>query len=304
MDAPAPAFDFAPVQSLHRDRTHRIRTVLQPTERHQANALGTAAADYCLAHHVLEGAETAARARDTAVFDWYRAHPDANAPALSIPTPLGPRIILAPGVERLPRSAISETPYYVLGPETAPAPPDLQELAAEAFASGRLNGFADLLIDHAVVVCLLRRKKLGNTLDSWTITRLPGTIYCDHVDEPIVLARDLIHEAGHNWLNDALAATTCKISEEATFQSPWKRTMRPAFGFLHACWAFPLTMIYTARVLPQTSGSLHRFLAAYLKQQRGLLAATSHDHTRALDLITDPGLAERLRSVHREALSL
>lgn len=119
-----------------------------------------------------------------------------------------------------------------------------------------------------------------------------------------MLARDLIHEAGHNWLNDALSATACEISDEVTFYSPWKKTNRPAFGFLHACLAFPLTMIYTARVLPQASGELHRFLAAYLDQQRGLLAATATDHARALALITAPDLRERLRSIHREALSL
>lgn len=63
-------------------------------------------------------------------------------------------------------------------------------------------------------------------------------------------------------------------------------------------------MIYAARVLPETSGDLYRFLTAYLDQQRGLLATTAADHDRALALINDPALRERLRSVHREALSL
>ncbi|WP_049568821.1 aKG-HExxH-type peptide beta-hydroxylase [Streptomyces sp. SBT349] len=307
MDATATAFSFAPIQALHHDRTRRIRAVLTPAAQHQAGtpeSPESAAADYCLTHHALEGAEAAARARDTAAFDWYSAHPDANAPALSTPTAVGPRIILTPNLDRLPRSEISETPYYILCPDTTPAPPDLRELATTAYAAGVRHGFADLLAGHAVVVCLLRRKKLGDTLDSWTITRLPGTIYCDHVDEPTVLARDLIHEAGHNWLNDALAATACKTSDEAKFHSPWKKTTRPAFGFLHACFAFPLTMIYTARALPETSGDLHQFLAAYLDQQHGLLAGTVDDHARALTLITDSDLRQRLHAVHREALSL
>ncbi|MEV5766103.1 HEXXH motif-containing putative peptide modification protein [Micromonospora sp. NPDC052213] len=303
MDAPAIPFSFAPIQAHHRDRTRRIRAVLKPAAS-TPDSPKTDAVDYCLAHHVLEGAEAAARAGETATFGWYGAHPDANASALSTPTAVGPRIVLAPDLDRLPRSAISETPYYVLGPDTTAAPPDLRELAAAAYATGAQNGFADLLAGHAVVVCLLRHKQLGDTLDSWTITRLPGTVYCDHVDEPVVLARDLIHEAGHNWLNDALGATDCKISDQVTFYSPWKKTNRPAFGFLHACFAFPLTMIYTARVLPKTSGGLCRFLAAYLDRQRGLLATTATDHARALALITDRDLRERLHSIHREALSL
>lgn len=306
MDAPATALSFAPIQAQHRDRTRRIRTVLKSAAQHQAGTPDSAesAVDYCLAHHVLEGAEAAARARDTATFDWYGAHLDTNAPALATPTVIGPRIVVATNPDRMPRSAISETPYYVLGPNTVPAPPDLRKLAAAAYAVGTRHGFAGLLADHAVVLCLLHRKRLGDTLDSWTITRLPGTIYCDHVDEPVVLARDLIHEAGHNWLNDSLAATACKISEETPFHSPWKKTLRPAFGFLHACFAFPLTMIYTARVLPSTSGDLHRFLSTYLDQQRGLLAQTVNDHAHALDLISDPDLRQHLRTVHHEAIGL
>jgi hypothetical protein len=306
VDASAIAFSLAPIQVLHRDRTRRIRTVLQPTTGDPAGVTEEVnAADYCLAHHVLEGAEAAARNRDTTTFEWYAAHPDANAVALATPTAVGPRIVVAPDLDRLPRSAISETPYYVLGPGTSAAPPGLREMAAAAYADAAATGFGDLLAAHAVVLCLLRRKNLGGTLDSWTITRLPGTVFCDHAADPVVLARDLIHEAGHNWLNDALTATACKIiGDEAEFYSPWKKTARPAFGFLHACWAFPLTMIYTARVLERTTGDLHRFLAAYLDQQRGLLAETVDDHARVLTLIPDADLRLHLHAVHHEALSL
>ncbi|TQE29126.1 HEXXH motif domain-containing protein [Streptomyces ipomoeae] len=306
MDAPTIDFSFAPIRTLHHDRARQIRTLMQSATQHptETEVPSAVAVDYCLAHHVLEGAEAAARARDAAVFDWYGTHPDAGTPALSTHTLVGPRVVVAPDLERLPRSGISETPYYVLGPDTTAAPPALRELVTTACATGARSGFASLLADHAAVVCLLRRKRLGDTLDSWTITRLPGTIFCDHVGDPVVLARDLIHEAGHNWLNDALAATACKISDETHFHSPWKKTMRPAFGFLHACWAFPLTMIYTTRVLEETTGDLHRFLAAYLDQQRGLLSTTADDHADALSLVSDPGLRQRLHAVHQEALGL
>ncbi|MEU1476119.1 HEXXH motif-containing putative peptide modification protein [Streptomyces sp. NPDC005760] len=306
VDAPTIDFSFAPIRTLHRDRARQIRTLMQSAAQHptETEVPSAVAVDYCLAHHVLEGAEAAARTRDAADFGWYGAHPDAGTSALSTHTPAGPRVVVAPGLDRLPRSGISETPYYVLGPDTTAAPTALRELVATACATGARSGFASLLADHAVVICLLQRKRLGDTLDSWTITRLPGTIFCDHVGDPVVLARDLIHEAGHNWLNDALTATACKISDEARFHSPWKKTMRPAFGFLHACWAFPLTMIYTARVLEETAGDLHRFLATYLGQQRELLSTTADDHAGALSLVSDTGLRQRLHAVHEEALSL
>ena len=38
--------------------------------------------------------------------------------------------------------------------------------------------------------------------DSWTISRLSGIVFTDHIADPLILARDLIHEAGHVWLKD------------------------------------------------------------------------------------------------------
>ncbi|MFI9273941.1 aKG-HExxH-type peptide beta-hydroxylase [Kitasatospora sp. NPDC052896] len=302
MDNPG-LFDFPPTTRLHRERTRKIHTILSPDAQPQPTGLGPAA-DYCLAHHALEGAESAARSGERATFDWYAANPYADAASNSTPTALGPRVVVAPDLSDLPRSPISETPYYVLGPGAGPALISLRTLAACAFAVAADTGFGTLLAAHAVVVVLLRTKQLGDTLDSWTITRLPGTVFLDHVGDPVVLARDLIHEAGHNWLNDALTATSCKIDDHAAFHSPWKQSMRPAFGFLHACWAFPLTMLYTARVLEHTEDDVQRFLTAYLDQQRGQLATTAADHPRALELIGDEGLRERLAAVHRQALTL
>nr|BEK67494.1 hypothetical protein KPHV_47210 [Kitasatospora purpeofusca] len=302
MDNPG-LFDFPPTTRLHRERTRKIHTILSPDTQPQPSALGPAG-DYCLAHHALEGAESAARCGDRATFDWYTANPRAGAATSATPAALGPRVVVAPDLTDLPRSPISETPYYLLGPGTETAPLGLRTLATGAFTTAADTGFGTLLAAHAVVVVLLRTKQLGDTLDSWTITRLPGTVFLDHVDDPVVLARDLIHEAGHNWLNDALTATGCKIDDQAAFHSPWKQSMRPAFGFLHACWAFPLTMLYTARVLEHTEGDVQSFLAAYLDQQRTKLATTAADHPRALELIGDEGLRERLAAVHRQALTL
>ncbi|MFJ4680692.1 aKG-HExxH-type peptide beta-hydroxylase [Kitasatospora sp. NPDC088783] len=300
MDTPG-LFDFPPTSRLHDERAAKIHTILSPGTPPRPTGLGPAA-DYSLAHHALEGAEAAARSGERTAFDWYTANPHAAAD--STPTVLGPRVVVAPDLTDLPRSPISDTPYYVIGPGTEPAPIALRTLAAGAFITAADTGFGTLLAAHAVVVVLLRTKQLGQTLDSWTITRLPGTVFLDHVGDPVVLARDFIHEAGHNWLNDALTATGSKIDDQAAFYSPWKQSVRPAFGFLHACWAFPLTMLYTARVLEHTDGDVRHFLTAYLDRQRDLLAASAADHPRALHLIRDEGLRERLAAVHRQALTL
>jgi hypothetical protein len=301
MDNPVD-FTLAQIQRLHTERTDTIRSLTYPGR--EIPSLGSPAVTYSLAHHVLEGMESAARSRQTSAFEWYLAHPDAGATDKFSPTAVGPRLILSPDLEHLPRSPISETPYYVIGPDTTKAALGLRSITATACAAADSTGFGDLIAAHAVVICLLRTKTLGETLDSWTISRLPGTVHLDHTGDPLVLGRDLIHEAAHNWLNDALAATDCKISDEETFHSPWKESRRPAFGFLHACWAFPLTMLYTARILDLTRNDLRRYLTAYLDKQRRLLADTAEDHQRAINLITDPELSERLRSVHGQALSL
>ncbi|MER5741104.1 HEXXH motif-containing putative peptide modification protein [Streptomyces sp. NPDC002262] len=301
MPTPTPLdFAFSPIRDLHQDRTRRIHGLFQTAFGETERPADT----YCLAHHALEGAEAAARAGDTSSFDWYQAHPDANGTALATPTAVGPRIVVSPDPGRMLRSPISDTAYYVLGPDTTVASANELTLTATAYATAARHGFGDLLADHAVVTCLLRRKALGDTLISWAITRLPGTVYTDHVDDPAVLGRDLIHEAGHNWLNDALTSTGCKLDEAETFHSPWRNSPRPAFGFLHACWAFPLTMIYTARVLAETTGSVRRFLTGYLDQQRRLLETTTTDHETALTLIPHPVLQQRLRNVYIEALTL
>jgi hypothetical protein len=299
-------FSFPPIRQLHDDRTRRIRKVTRQRTDPAGPAATFSATDYCLAHHVMEGAEAAARAGDKAYFGWYRERPDAGAAAHAIPTDAGPRVIVSPGKELISRPGVSETPYYVLGPETTPAPQPLLTLAACAFAAGNRAGFADLLSAHAVVVCLLHEKEPGKPLHSWTISRLPGTIFCDYTAHAAVLGRDLVHEAAHNWLNDALTATrSLPGSGEPEFFSPWKNAMRPAYGFLHACWAFPLMMLYTSRVIDgAAAGEAKPFLSAYLDGQRLLLAAATRDHETALGLVADRGLRHRLRAARELAATL
>jgi len=290
-------FDYPAIGRYRRDRTAKISAVFGWS----APAPDSEALDYCLYHHVLEGADRAARVGDTAAFTWYGLHRDAGATAILTSTPVGPRVVISPDMTALLRSPATETPYFVLSQDTVSAPPALAAMTAGACASA--TGFAQLLADHAAVICLLRARQLGDALGSWTISRLPGTVFTDHTGDPAILGRDLVHEAGHNWLNDALAATACGIPA-GDYYSPWKGTARPAFGFIHACWAFPLTMIYTAQAIGSASEPARAFLQRYLDQQRLLLAQAAGDHHRALAHVGDPDLRERLRSVAAEALAL
>ncbi|MFI5690034.1 hypothetical protein, partial [Streptomyces sp. NPDC051636] len=85
-------------------RTSRIASVL-------GNRLGSSALDYAVAHHLLEGAEQAARSRDADRLAWYRNTTSQDLTHLSA----GSHIILNPRPGDLLRSEISETAYYLGG---------------------------------------------------------------------------------------------------------------------------------------------------------------------------------------------
>ncbi|MGW2603599.1 aKG-HExxH-type peptide beta-hydroxylase [Streptomyces mirabilis] len=112
------------------------------------------------------------------------------------------------------------------------------------------------------------------------LTRLPGTVFTDYTAHPEVLARDLIHDAAHNWLNDALAAYDVGLPADVTFFSPWRGTPLPVYGFLHACWAFSLTVLYARQAGCDATGAVVPFLDAHLRQQESRFAS-------ALDSLAD-----------------
>lgn len=299
----AAALDLDAIAVHRRERTAAALTLLAP-----GSVLPLDDEDlpltYALAHHRLEGAENAARRRDTTTLDWYR---NTAAPALARlahSTRLGPRIVIAPNEDEMIRGPHSDTPYYVLGPDTTSAAQPLAALADNAFGHIAVTGLDELVEAHAAVICLTGRRSPDQTLRSFAITRLPATVFTDHIGDAAVLGRDLVHEAAHNWLNDALAALHITIPDDETYFSPWRGTQRPAYGFLHACFAFPLTMIYAARARLRATGAGNAVLADHERQQRPRLDAAQDDFTRAVKLIPDPGLRERLDTVFQHARTL
>ncbi|MGF6889397.1 hypothetical protein ABIA39_008862 [Nocardia sp. GAS34] len=295
-------FDFPPIHTLHRTRTHTIHSTLGSPAA--GARLDRPAMTYALAHHILEGAEHAARTGDGERFSWYRSAITQPPPGWAEDTAHGEVIVQNPDRASMHSSSISDAPYYLLGPQTRLAARDLVELTIQARAIAADCGFGVLLANHAPVVCLLDAKAAEDTLNSWTITRLPGTVFLDYTPDPYILARDLIHEAGHNWLNDALTATRSMISDDVNFYSPWKKTPRPAFGFLHACWAFPLTVLFAARTLATAPESTGQILSAYTSQQHENLNAVTGNHRQALRLIADLDLRQRLGAVRAAASAI
>ncbi|WP_052270228.1 aKG-HExxH-type peptide beta-hydroxylase [Streptomyces sp. MUSC 125] len=290
MIAPSPQalLTLDAIADHQRLRTKRIASVL-------GNDLGSSARDYAIAHHCLEGAEHAARAKDAELLTWYREKTPHDLTHLTT----DPHIVLNPHPTNLLRGEISDTTYYLISPDTSPAPPEAQGLVQAAVTSATEHGFGPLLTHHAAVICLLNHRQLADPLRSWALTRLPGTVFTDYTSHPEILARDLIHEAAHNWLNDALAAYDVTFPDDVTFFSPWRDRPRPVFGFLHACWAFSLTVLYVRRALPETTGAAHPFLDTYLRQQRERFTSAAGAVPRALAFATADAIRERVgRAVH------
>ncbi|KOV68362.1 hypothetical protein ADL00_14230 [Streptomyces sp. AS58] len=264
-------------------RTSRIASVL-------GNRLGSSALDYAVAHHLLEGAEHAASAWDADRLAWYRNTTVRDLTHLSV----DPHIVLSPRPADMLRSEISETAYYLVGPDTASATPEAQAIVHAALASATEHGFGTLLTQHAPVICLLNRRRLDETLHSWALTRLPGTVFTDYTVHPEVLARDLIHEAAHNWLNDALAAHDVNLPADVTFFSPWRGTRRSVFGFLHACWAFALTVLYARQARRDATGAVVPLLDAHLRQQESQFVSAVDSLAEALSYVSADVLRDRI----------
>ncbi|MFJ9693133.1 aKG-HExxH-type peptide beta-hydroxylase [Kitasatospora sp. NPDC101183] len=289
------------LQERKAERTRRIAELL-------GSSLGGhgptgAAVAHAVAHHLLEGAEQAAANRNGDLLSWYRRTELRDLAYLASTDSAGSaHLLLNPEDGHLLQSPLSETAYYLVAPETSVAPAALHELLATALDSARKHGFGGLVDQYAPIVCLLERRELRDTLFSWSITRLPGTVFTDYTSAPEVLARDLVHEAGHHWFNEALATASVSLPEDVTFHSPWRETERPAFGFLHACWAFSLTVIYSAAVLDSAPPPVQAFLRDYLAGQGRLLRAAVPNFGEAASLITSEQLRERVSGAVDAAL--
>jgi hypothetical protein len=259
---------------------------------------------YALATHQLEGAERAARQHDEPTMNWYRHQACHAFTSLTISTDTGARVVVAPPADQMITGPHSETPYYILSPASGLAPEPTNDLVRAALINASRAGLADLVHAHAAVICLTGERRINQTLRSFAITRLPSTVFTDHTSDPAVLGRDIVHEAAHNWLNDALTTLNVTLPEDRSYFSPWRSAQRPAFGFLHACFAFPMTLIYAIEALASATGPAATLLNDYIHQQRTHLKNAEPDFRQAVELVTDRDLRRRMTNVYQTAIRL
>jgi hypothetical protein len=105
-------------------------------------------------------------------------------------------------------------------------------------------GLAHLVRAVTGIVVTLRDREHRETTNSYALKALPGTVFVDRVDDPVRIGELVLHESAHVLLNDGLTAFEVKLSPEARWFSPWKQAYRPAYGILHAGFAFGVLQRY------------------------------------------------------------
>ncbi|WP_203932541.1 aKG-HExxH-type peptide beta-hydroxylase [Virgisporangium ochraceum] len=273
---------------------------------------GTAASDlplrYGLAHHVLESVQRAAETGDVPGMRRalrLRSSQDSLRP---IGTAAGPVLVAHPDEASLiDDQQLSRTPVAVVDPDVcATADERDRRLIQAALAMAVEADFGPTVSRNCRVVVLLQRRTMHDTdVRSWTTSALPTTVHLDYFDEHYFVARDLIHEAAHTAMNDLLAAHDVSFPDDASYYAPWRQMKRPAFGFLHGVWAFSHVALFCARLaeaeVPREVAAMAR--AMYLKHAEELSAARD-DADRALQLITEPALADAVRWYRDQVLDL
>jgi hypothetical protein len=81
---------------------------------------------------------------------------------------------------------------------------------------------------------------------------MPGTIFSLDASSSAHAAEVLVHEGGHTTFNlalEGLGVIHDLLTSPRSYYSPWKGTNRPAFGLLHAMFAFGRVELFRRSVL-------------------------------------------------------
>jgi len=217
--------------------------------------------------HRIKSAVLYADLKDTEKFD--RVRSPANAlPGYVVLGEMFPIAIAAANPNYLAAN-IGDSPAYLIGTEGVQEPTARQADCARQALHLLTNLVNPDLLQSMGTLVVVQERQLWDVANSWTTTSLKGTVYSDWSVEPAALGMRIVHEAAHLWLNDAFRATY--FPGDIHFPSPWKGTLRPAYGFLHALFAFSLISQYCAAMLTSklARGTAERFLQATLSEEIG-----------------------------------
>jgi HEXXH motif-containing protein len=164
-------------------------------------------------------------------------------------------------------------------------------------------GYGDVIAQGVGLVVLLNRRVLGEETSSWTTVAFPGTVYLDWYAQPEFLAKDLVHEATHAWLNDALEARAVSLPPEELYYSPWKGRLRSAYGMIHSIIAFSrVTNLLTRLYYDCSDPAVRTYCTVRVGQETERLKGARDAAYGALAVIDDAELTNLIRAEYEEAL--
>lgn len=171
------------------------------------------------------------------------------------------------------------------------APDEITHLVKEASAAAVEAGYG-WLVQHALgVVVTLHERRFDEATSSWTVSRLPCTMYTDYYPDGPLLGKDLVHEAAHSWLNECLTVSAEQLDDsQAAYWSPWKQRARTAFGLLHSAFAFSCVINYLTWLRDNAPGPQPlAYCDRRLPDERARLAEAAPGIESVLeDIIDDP----------------
>jgi len=156
------------------------------------------------------------------------------------------------------------------------------------------------------VVIDLGGKTLLDPTHSYTLSGLPGTLYCEHVPSRVRLAEMLLHEATHTWLNYAFKARQPSGFSLNAYWSPWRHKPHPAYGILQGAFVFSLLcQFFDACIADSDVDSVDK---AYAASRLGVEVQVLRNNLamleQALDEIQDGSLRATLAEDLNRALNL
>lgn len=135
---------------------------------------------------------------------------------------------------------------------------------------------------------------------SFTERSLPGVIFLSPHADPVVLSEAIVHEYGHNCLNqfDAVFPLTAG-PDPGLYYSPWRSDPRPLMGLIHALYVFTDVLTYLAALerLPGIDAQRIRWRRelTFSRVELGMKQVPLH-------LLTDAGrgVFDAIREVHQQ----
>jgi HEXXH motif-containing protein len=167
-------------------------------------------------------------------------------------------------------------------------------------------GFAPLVGAAVGAIVLLRERDPAGVHDSYTVTPLPGTVFIDWSTSSVRTAESIVHEAAHSILNELLDATGSRLPDDRTWYSVWKATQRPAFGILHAGFAFAMVLRFLRACLDHDVGDPweEAYCRERLRAEGENMQAMEKSLQEVIACVSDKHIAAFLRAEVERVLAL